>query len=524
MKALFRELIAILFLLLSIIFIPLVHAQDIQYQVEELDRSQGADGLEIATNKITFTVKNEDGSPATWWHISFPIRIDMLPSLYITTPPTNSAGITSVIFQNVIRWIADEEIKIIFTDLSSLYLEPELQTPLSCCKTTYSGCGNIPPNSLDEPIAICKESITENNAYTCNVGRMIDSSISNTGAWTNFTQPCDTASPPSVRPLVCGDGNPESVSINIGMGTTIGMTDAVFVNFKACWWAQSLHGTKPWRVKLPVISCPANIISNCSNVVDAVTVNILWVNNNGDTLTDPGLSHSFYPTTMAGIPGYGDWTSPDPAHAIPSWNDFVSHFHLRDVNGAPAPYKQKAIYFLPDCGLPAPLSCDHEPVNSCFTGYNFYNYGDCASLDSIYKREEIGEATWDSNYTCNQQTRQCDDLIDSDYDGIPNINDNCPNRPNGFELGSCSPWSGSPGVMCESDNDCTATCTGIRACNKNQEDTDNDGVGDVCDNCPNNCNPQQLDADGDGIGDLCDPTPGCGGCGGCTGIACEQQC
>ena len=514
----------LLFLLLFFFFVPFVHAQDIQYQVEELDRSQGADGLEIVTNKITFTVKNEDGSPVPWRHISFPIMIDVLPRLYITTPPTDSAGITSVIFQDVSRWDAGEERKIIFAYLSSLSLQQDLQIPLSCCKTTYSGCGNISPSALEQPIAICKEAITENNAYTCNVGRMIDSSVINAGAWTNFTQPCESASPPTVAPLICGDGNPESVSINAGIGTTVGMVDSVFAKFKDCWWNQSLHGTKPWEVKLPVISCPDYSISCCSNVLDAVTVYILWVNDGGDSLVDAGIPHSFYPTAMAGIPGYGSWTSPDPAHAIPSWNDFVSHFHLRDVNGAPAAYKKQAIYFLPDCNLPNPLNCDHEPINSCFTGYNYYNYGDCAVLDSIYKREEIGEAFWDSNYTCNQQTRQCDDLVDSDYDGIPNIDDNCSNKPNAFELGSCSPWSGSPGVVCQSDNDCTAACTGIRACNKNQEDIDNDGVGDVCDNCPNNCNPQQLDADGDGIGDVCDPTPGCGGCGGCNSIACEKQC
>jgi M6 family metalloprotease-like protein len=43
-------------------------------------------------------------------------------------------------------------------------------------------------------------------------------------------------------------------------------------------------------------------------------------------------------------------------------------------------------------------------------------------------------------------------------------------------------------------------------------DTDNDGIPDSSDNCPDNCNRWQLDADNDGIGDVCDITPGCGGC------------
>ena len=56
----------------------------------------------------------------------------------------------------------------------------------------------------------------------------------------------------------------------------------------------------------------------------------------------------------------------------------------------------------------------------------------------------------------------------------------------------------------------------------NQEDTDVDGKGDVCDNCPTVCNPQQLDANNNGTGDLCDPDPGCDGS--CTQPQCEQQC
>jgi len=56
--------------------------------------------------------------------------------------------------------------------------------------------------------------------------------------------------------------------------------------------------------------------------------------------------------------------------------------------------------------------------------------------------------------------------------------------------------------------------------NEDQADTDDDGVGNACndeddtdgdeyanllDNCPDNTNPGQEDTDGDGIGDACDP-------------------
>ncbi|MGB1658757.1 MAG: thrombospondin type 3 repeat-containing protein, partial [Longimicrobiales bacterium] len=40
--------------------------------------------------------------------------------------------------------------------------------------------------------------------------------------------------------------------------------------------------------------------------------------------------------------------------------------------------------------------------------------------------------------------------------------------------------------------------------NESQTDTDLDGVGNVCDNCPDAANADQADADADGLGDPCD--------------------
>jgi gliding motility-associated-like protein len=63
--------------------------------------------------------------------------------------------------------------------------------------------------------------------------------------------------------------------------------------------------------------------------------------------------------------------------------------------------------------------------------------------------------------------------LDTDGDGILDIDDNCIDTPNA-----------------------------------DQADADTDTVGDVCDNCPDDANTDQTDADADGVGDLCDACPG----------------
>ncbi len=81
---------------------------------------------------------------------------------------------------------------------------------------------------------------------------------------------------------------------------------------------------------------------------------------------------------------------------------------------------------------------------------------------------------------------------DSDGDGIPDPNDNCPHTYNPDQLDT-----DQDGVGDACDN-CPFKY------NPDQADVDADGVGDVCDNCINIPNPTQVDTDRDGFGDLCD--------------------
>jgi hypothetical protein len=98
----------------------------------------------------------------------------------------------------------------------------------------------------------------------------------------------------------------------------------------------------------------------------------------------------------------------------------------------------------------------------------------------------------------------CDSAGDTDGDGVIDACDNCPDTDNGPDAGTCS--EGLVGAACMIDPDCDVD-PGDGVCSTAQEDADEDGVGDVCDNCPNEPNPGQGDDDEDGVGDVCDNCP-----------------
>ena len=101
---------------------------------------------------------------------------------------------------------------------------------------------------------------------------------------------------------------------------------------------------------------------------------------------------------------------------------------------------------------------------------------------------------------------------DTDGDSIPDTSDNCPDRPNTNQLNNDGDAEGN---VCDHDDD----NDGINDWDENDGcifdadsacgvvvilDTDDDGIPDSEDNCPNQANPTQLNTDDDTLGNSCD--------------------
>jgi predicted outer membrane repeat protein len=102
------------------------------------------------------------------------------------------------------------------------------------------------------------------------------------------------------------------------------------------------------------------------------------------------------------------------------------------------------------------------------------------------------------------QPMGCLPCQDTDDDQMCDLFDNCIEVPNLLQ----EDYDGDGiGDVCD-DSDGDGVVDAFDNCrttaNESQEDEDGDGLGDACDNCPEVINPMQEDADLDGLGDVCD--------------------
>lgn len=125
-------------------------------------------------------------------------------------------------------------------------------------------------------------------------------------------------------------------------------------------------------------------------------------------------------------------------------------------------------------------------------------------------------------------SKSCSNSLDSDKDGVPDVVDNCPTAPNPDQLDTNNNGVGDVCDRSMLDMDGDSISDDIDNCiatpNTDQKNSDNDTYGDVCDtcaldplndidsdgicgnidNCKNQKNYDQKDTDKDGVGDVCD--------------------
>jgi rubredoxin len=199
--------------------------------------------------------------------------------------------------------------------------------------------------------------------------------------------------------------------------------------------------------------------------------------------------------------------SPDFNSSTAWWNEFVTLLEAKVNSGQLQVVTFSDLYAITNCPHTGPdTDCDGIPDAQ----------DNCPGIYNPRQEDSDGDGIGDACDNCPHTFNP--DQVDSDHDGVGDACDNCPHTFNPDQVDSdhdgvgdvCDncPFAYNPNQL-DSDGDGIAdacdNCPFVY--NPDQLDSDHDGVGDVCDNCPFVYNPNQLDSDHDGVGDVCDNCP-----------------
>ncbi len=256
--------------------------------------------------------------------------------------------------------------------------------------------GSLSPGDAEMPISICKDSLLIDGAYSCSIGRMINSGqnvqTNETAAWTSYAQqrepgdpdPCNGGTNANeVREVIdppgsekCFGENMDILFLGEPMATIGGEVEAVMSKLRDCWVdATDITGPdgtpdgvpdSSWNLTLPVIECPGNNVGICEEVVGAVNINLVWITGPGESSCNfrQGYTNTDGVWVDANLPpleldswscGLSDPSTATDAELQGCWDSFVSYFNLQNADGSPAPCAKKSLYFQPDC-------TPHEPT------------------------------------------------------------------------------------------------------------------------------------------------------------------
>jgi hypothetical protein len=138
----------------------------------------------------------------------------------------------------------------------------------------------------------------------------------------------------------------------------------VWDDFYSCWESSSDSNgdgkaDTVFPLTLPVVSCPGKNVGNCSTLVGAVDVNLLWMVRNAQNnydwapyeMSGPGISSWVCPNSITGGAPFADLTA---SQKEACWHDFIAHYGLVNYAGASISTMKrsdwsKTMYFFPDC-------------------------------------------------------------------------------------------------------------------------------------------------------------------------------